>query len=165
MTKLYDVVVIGAGPAGSICSYLTAKAGLSTLLLEEHEQAGLFVNCTGIIGAEAFVRLDLPREPILSHLQRITFYSPSGRSFRYDSGEPLAYVVSRLQFDQTLASLATAQGAEIRYGVHARLIRVDPHWVELREKEEDEEPIRARMAVIATGFGSNLPLQVGLTGP
>jgi geranylgeranyl reductase family protein len=165
MSRIYDVVVIGAGPAGSICAYLTAKSGLSTLLLEEHEQAGLFVNCTGIIGAEAFRRLDLPREPILSELRSISFYSPSGRSFRYNPVEPLAFVVSRLQFDQALANLAASQGAEIRYGVHARLIRVDPHWVELKKNEEDEEPIRAQAAVIATGFGSNLPLQVGLIGP
>ena len=164
-SPLYDVIVIGAGPAGCLCAAMTAKAGLSTLLVEEHEQAGLFVNCTGIIGVEAFRRLDLPMEPILSHLQAITFYSPTGRSFRYDPGEPLAHVVSRLQFDQALANLAISQGAEIRYGVHARLIRVDTHCVELKEREEDEEPLRAKTAVIATGFGSNLPLQVGLTGP
>ncbi len=53
---LYDVVVIGAGPAGNICAYMTAQAGLSTLVLEEHKEAGLFVNCTGIIGVEAFRR-------------------------------------------------------------------------------------------------------------
>jgi len=162
--RLYDVVVIGAGPAGTVCAYLTAKAGLSTLILEEHEAAGLFVNCTGIIGAEAFRRLNLPTEPILGSLQTITFYAPSGRSFRYDPGQPLAHVVSRLQFDQALAHLAQSEGAVFRYGYHARLIRVDSHAVELRQREEDAEPVYAKSAVIATGFGSNLPLQAGLPG-
>ncbi|MBI3333553.1 MAG: NAD(P)/FAD-dependent oxidoreductase, partial [Candidatus Omnitrophica bacterium] len=81
MSSLYDVVVIGAGPAGNVCATLTGKAGLSTLVVEEHAQAGLFVNCTGIIGTEAFSRLNLPTEPIVSSLQAITFYAPSGRSF------------------------------------------------------------------------------------
>jgi geranylgeranyl reductase family protein len=165
MSQLYDVVVIGAGPAGNVCAYLTAKAGLSTLVLEEHEAPGLFVNCTGIIGVEAFRRLNLPTEQILSSLQAITFYAPSGRWFRYDPGQPLAHVVSRLQFDQALADLAKEEGAQYRYGVHIRLIRVDSFTVELREKEEGPQPICGRMAVIATGFGSNLPLQVGLQGP
>ncbi|MBI3318387.1 MAG: NAD(P)/FAD-dependent oxidoreductase [Candidatus Omnitrophica bacterium] len=165
MNPLYDVVVIGAGPAGNICGYLTAKAGLSTLILEEHERAGLFANCTGIIGVEAFRRLNLPPEPIVSSLQAITFYAPNGRSFRYDPGAPLAHVVSRLTFDQALVDLAQSEGAEFRFGVHARVITVEADGVELREKEEEAEPIRARLAVIAAGFGSNLPLQVGLQGP
>ena len=161
----YDVVIVGAGPAGNICAYFTAKAGLSTLVLEEHAAAGLFVNCTGIIGKEAFRRLNLPTEPIVSHLQAITFYAPSGRSFRYDPGEPLAHVVSRRQFDQALADLAQAEGAIYRYEVHARLIQIQADAVELRQREDDPEPIRARVCVLATGFGSNLPLQVGLLGP
>ncbi|MBI3615732.1 MAG: NAD(P)/FAD-dependent oxidoreductase [Candidatus Omnitrophica bacterium] len=162
--RLFDVVVIGAGPAGSVCATLTAKAGLSTLLLEEHEEAGLFVNCTGIIGAEAFSKLNLPTEPILGSLQRIRFFAPSGRCFRYNPGEPLAHVVSRHRFDKALADLAHGQGAFCRFGYHARLIRVDSDAVELRQREEDTHPIRAKAAVIATGFGSNLASQVGLPG-
>lgn len=165
MGTLYDVVVVGAGPAGNVCAYGTAKAGLSTMVLEEHEQVGLFVNCTGIIGVEAFRRLNLPTEPILGSLQKITFVAPGGHSFRYDPGQPLAHIVSRLQFDQALADLARGEGAQFRLGYHARLIRVDNDAVEIRQREEDADPIRAKVAVIAAGFGSNLPLQVGLTGP
>lgn len=165
MRRIYDVVVIGAGPAGSICGMLTAQAGLSTLILEEHEAAGRHVNCTGIIGVEAFGRLNLPREPVLSSLREITFFAPSGASFRYDPGRPLAHVVSRLRFDQALADLAAAEGAELRCRYHARLLRVEEGGVEIRRGEEDPEPVRARAAVIATGFGSNLPAQAGLAGP
>lgn len=50
----------------------------------------LYVNCTGIIGTEAFGRLSLPMGPIVSRLQAITFYAPSGYSFRYDPGRPRA---------------------------------------------------------------------------
>lgn len=161
---MYDVAVIGAGPAGSVCAYLTANAGLSTLILEEHEDAGLFVNCTGIIGIEAFQKLNLPTEAIVGSLQAITFYAPSGRSFRYNPSEPLAHVVSRRRFDKALANLAREHGATLRFGYHARLIRVDSDAVELRQGEDDMNPVRAKAAVIATGFGSNLPLQVGLPG-
>ena len=163
--RKYDVVVVGAGPAGNMCASLTAKAGLSTLVLEEHAASGLFVNCTGIIGAEAFPKMNLPTEQILSSLQAVTFYAPSGESFRYDPGHPLAHIVSRRNFDQALARLAQAHGASYRCEYHARLIRADSYSVEIRQQEEDPEPIQARVAVLATGFGSNLPMQVGLHGP
>ncbi len=162
---LYDVLVIGAGPAGNVCACLTAKAGLETLVLEEHEDSGLFVNCTGIIGVEAFRRLNLPAEHILSSLQAVTFYAPSGKSFRYLPEQPLAHIVSRRHFDKGLADLAFAQGAEYRYGYHARLLRIDSDAVEIRRSEEDPEPIRAKTVVIAAGFGSNLALQAALAGP
>lgn len=165
MENLLDVLVVGAGPAGTFCAQKLAQAGLSTLVLEEHDQPGLFVNCTGIIGAEAFRRLDLPIEPILSSLQPISFYAPSGHSFRYDPGSPLAHIVSRLQFDQVLAERAVSAGARFRFGYHARLLRVDSESVEVRQREDDPAPIRARAIVIATGFGSNLPMQAGLQGP
>ena len=164
-SDLYDVVVIGAGPAGSMAAYKSAQAGLSTLLLEEHEQAGLFINCTGIIGAEAFDQLQLPKETIVGNLQTIAFYAPSGHSFRYDPKRPLAYIVSRLKFDHALVQNAQKAGVEIRCNYHARLIRVDSAAVEIRQKEEDPSPIYAKAAIIATGFGSNLPAQVGLAGP
>jgi len=125
----------------------------------------MFVNCTGIIGMEAFKHLNLPATPILGSLQRITFFSPSGTSFQYDPGQPLAHVVSRRQFDQALVELAESQGACFRYGYHARLIRADSDGVEIRQREEDVAPVTAQMAVIATGFGSNLTAQVGLAGP
>ena len=162
---MIDVVVIGAGPSGNTCAALTAQAGLSTLVLEEHDDAGLHVNCTGIIGVEAFKRLNLPTEPILSSLQGIRFLSPAGKTFRYHPGEPLAHIVSRRHFDRTLREWAEARGAEFRFGYHARLIQVDADAVEIRRQEEDPEPIRARAVVIATGFGTNLPAQAGLEGP
>ena len=38
--KTYDVIVVGAGPGGSACAALLAKAGVKTLLLEKNDRAG-----------------------------------------------------------------------------------------------------------------------------
>lgn len=164
VNHLYDVVVIGAGPAGSVCAAHLAQAGLYVLVLEEHAAAGDFVNCTGIIGAEAFEQLTLPREPILASLGTLTFVSPSGRTFQYDPGAPLAHVVSRKSFDSALAERAAASGAQFRFGVRARTLEVAAEAVTVGLGPETP-PLRARAVVIATGFGTNLPQQVGLKGP
>ncbi len=159
-----DVVVIGAGPAGNVCAAHLAHAGLSVLVLEEHAAAGDFVNCTGIIGVEAFELCELPREPILASLSTLTFIGPSGRRCRYDPGEPLAHIVSRKRFDSALAALAEAAGARYRYGVRARTVAVDADGVSIGFGD-GLDPVRAQAAGIAPGFGTNLPQQVGLAGP
>ena len=61
MKKVYDVVVIGAGPAGSIAARTTAQAGLSMLLLEKRQEIGSPVRCGEAVGRETvekFIPLD-----------------------------------------------------------------------------------------------------------
>ena len=41
----YDVIVVGAGPAGSMCAWKAAEAGMSVLLLEKDREIGIPVRC------------------------------------------------------------------------------------------------------------------------
>ena len=50
MKSDYDVIVIGAGPAGSIAARTTAQAGLATLLLEKRQEIGSPVRCGEAVG-------------------------------------------------------------------------------------------------------------------
>ena len=61
-----DVIVIGAGPAGSITAARLATRGHDVMVLEEHGIIGTPVHCTGLLGLEAFDEFDLPRDLILS---------------------------------------------------------------------------------------------------
>ena len=56
----FDVAVIGAGPAGSMAARYAAKAGATTILLEEHAAAGWPVQCAGLLGARALAESELP---------------------------------------------------------------------------------------------------------
>jgi len=48
----YDVVVIGAGPAGSVAARRAAEGGLKTLLIEKRQEIGAPVRCAEAIGAD-----------------------------------------------------------------------------------------------------------------
>ena len=55
----YDVVVVGAGPAGAIAAKYAATNGAKTLLIEEHASIGSPVQCTGLISTKALRECEL----------------------------------------------------------------------------------------------------------
>jgi geranylgeranyl reductase family protein len=161
-----DVVIVGAGPAGSTMARCLAGEGLDVLLLEEHAEVGDGVICTGVIGREAFERFDLPNGATLGRIHRLRFHSPSGKEVDYQAGSPLAMIVCRKKFDSALARRAVEAGAELRTGSRVRNITVGTEGVRL-EMRRDGEPheLRARLCVLATGFGSGLVRRCGFAGP
>jgi len=161
-----DVVIVGAGPAGSYMARCLAEEGLDVLLLEEHAEAGEGVICSGIIGREAYERFDLPAEATVGALQRVRFHSPSGKVVDYDADGPLATIVSRKKFDAGLARRAVRAGAELRTGSRVRDVRAGPEGVRLEWRRDGESrELRARLCVLATGFGSGLVRRCGFGGP
>jgi len=161
-----DVVIVGAGPAGSTMARCLAEEGLDVLLLEEHAEVGDGVICTGVIGREAYERFDLPNEATVGRILRLRFHSPSGKTVDYQPDSPLAMIVCRKKFDSALARRAVEAGAELRTGSQVRNITVGTEGVrlELRPGGEPHE-LRARLCVLATGFGSGLVRRCGFAGP
>jgi digeranylgeranylglycerophospholipid reductase len=111
----FDVVVIGAGPAGSRTAALTARAGLSTLLLEKRKKPGSPVRCAEGIGPREDVErfLDLDDSLISSTIDGFAIVSPGGRRFEAKK-RGVGFIVDRQLFDQRLVDLAVEAGAEIR---------------------------------------------------
>ena len=113
----WDVIVVGAGPAGSTCAEYLARRGHRTLLLERDQKPGACANCTGIIGTEAFEVFGLPRDLIVNSISDLTFRGPYKREVRFEPGRTLAHIVRRFEFDAALAERAAEAGAELRTGV------------------------------------------------
>src|SRR5438128_12115156 len=112
-----DVLIVGGGPGGLFAAERLARAGVHTILCEEHGTVGDPVHCTGILAAESFDQFDLPRDALLNTLTAARFVSPSGIEIHHETSAPLAAVIDRPAFDRALARRAAAAGAEIRTGV------------------------------------------------
>jgi digeranylgeranylglycerophospholipid reductase len=161
-----DVVIVGAGPAGSYLAFCLAKEGLDVLLLEEHAEVGDGVICTGIIGREAYDRFALPEEATVGSLQHVRFYSPSGKVVDYDADAPLAAIVSRKKFDGALARRAVTAGAELWTGSRVSHVSVEARAARLELRRAGRpQSVSSRLCVLSTGYGSGLIRRCGFTGP
>jgi geranylgeranyl reductase family protein len=111
--KKYDVIVVGAGPAGSTAARCCAKSNLSTLLLEK-EKFPRYKPCAGGVTRAALNELDftLPRNIIERECSglRAGF---GGRHNAVQVNSTVAYMVKREKFDKKLADMATEAGAEL----------------------------------------------------
>lgn len=111
--RSFDVVVVGAGPAGSVAAYEIAVAGFSVLLVEKHPIIGLPVCCAEGVSHEGLTNVvPLKRSWVAAEITGVTLSSPGGITVRLahpDAG----YVLNREIFDRDLAARATEAGAEV----------------------------------------------------
>ena len=155
------MAVIGAGPAGSMAAKYAAKAGASTILLEEHAGAGWPVQCAGLLGRAAMAESELrPGSFILGGMLGATVYSPGGARLDFKAKARKAWVVDRRLFDKAMLARALRDGADLRLCSSVRKIR--------REKEGSVlclaggEEIYARIVISAEGVSALLARRAGI---
>ena len=112
--NIYDVVIVGAGPAGSFSAYNLAKKGLKTLIIERKKIPGLGYFCGEGISTSGLTDFISPEaEWISSRIEGAVFIAPSGRTFQVyhpDAG----WILNRQRFDKDLFLLAVNHGAAFR---------------------------------------------------
>jgi len=153
MKRTYDVLVIGAGPAGSTTAERLATAGFDVAVLEEHAVIGEPVDCTGVVGIEAFEVFDLPREIVVGAVDAITIHSPGGIPATYRGTDPLAYIVDRAELDRTLAARARDAGATFLLSTQAVDVARSDRCVEVtcQRPEGEMRKVSASVLVLAGG--------------
>jgi geranylgeranyl reductase family protein len=159
-----DVVVIGAGPAGSLAAERLAAAGRDVLLLEEHQQTGEPVHCTGLVGLEALEEFDLPSGLVLGAAEAARFWGAAGQSVLVNSERVQAAVIDRGGLDCLLAERAVDAGAELRTGSRAEAIEFGDDGVTVSGRGL-AQPVKARACVLACGANYRFHRQLGLGLP
>ena len=114
MKNNYDVIVVGAGPAGSMAARFAAEQGVSVMMLEKDRDVGYPVRCGEAIsktGVEEFITPD-PKW-ITAYIDKFSLNSPDGNEVIIEFGDA-GYVLERRIFDYELAKSAARAGAEIK---------------------------------------------------
>lgn len=109
---IYDIIIVGAGPAGCKVGELTAKNGLKVLILEEHSEIGLPVQCSGLVSHRIFKLSKVSRKVIVNKIKKAKFYSSN--NYIELKSKKNVYVINREKFDKELAKKAESEGVEIK---------------------------------------------------
>ena len=111
--KELDIVVVGAGPGGSIAAKVAAENGYSTCLIEKETLAenGRYKACGGAMAWELIEEIDYPEEKIARVIESLELHHVDGEDF---SKKGKGAVVWRDVFDKFLTDLATESGAILK---------------------------------------------------
>lgn len=166
-TEVWDVVVVGAGPAGASAAYAAAVAGRRVLLLEKATLPRYKTCGGGIIGPS---RDALPpgfELPLSDRVHAVTF-SLDGRFSRTRRSRRMLFgLVNRPEFDHALVESAIQAGARVRTGV--TVSRVEQHGPAVPDRRTvavvlsgEEQPVLARAVVGADGSAGRIGAHVGV---
>jgi digeranylgeranylglycerophospholipid reductase len=160
---LHDIIIVGAGPAGSRIAQRLSQLGYGVVVVEKNLSLGDDICCTGILSQECLSAFGLDNGLVLRQASSAKFLAPSGEYLRLCRQSPVAAIVDRARLNVHLAEIAEASGTRYHFGARASDISIQPDGVEVRVNGQAEERVlKAKAAIIATGFGSTLPAKLGL---
>ncbi len=169
--KVYDLAVIGAGPAGSLAAALAARAGLSVIMFEQKKHPRTKI-CGGFLSGRAISLL--PQDLELLSLQYEPVYQISVIKNRtpntYNSKSRLGLVLKRDKLDQLLAEYAVRTGVKLKENETVESVQtVKPDGNNkdlylLKSTKNKDVNIFANYLIVADGVNSNNAGKVGLPG-
>lgn len=157
--EIWDVIVVGAGPAGGVAAAAAAASGARTLLLEK-EAIPRYKTCGGgLVGLSreqlpADLRLDVVHHSVTS----ATFTLRSRYRRTYRRPRPFLELVMRDELDAALLARAQTAGAEVETGSAVRSVREGADFVTVSTPGRDYV---ARAVVGADGSTSRIARYVG----
>jgi digeranylgeranylglycerophospholipid reductase len=107
----YDVIVVGAGPGGSVTARFAAENGASVLMLERDREPGIPVRCAeGVSSGKLDSFIDIDKRWIANEISGARLYTPDGNHLEMRSSVN-GYILERRIFDTALCELASEKGA------------------------------------------------------
>jgi flavin-dependent dehydrogenase len=114
----FDVLVVGAGPAGSCAARAAALAGARVILVERRRQVGFPVQCAEFVPWQLGHQVPIPARCIAQTIGQMRTFLPDGTVV---DKQAAGYVLDRALWDRYLAVLACQAGAELRTGWAAKV--------------------------------------------
>ena len=171
-----DVLIIGAGPAGSMAAALLARRGFKVLVLERQKFPRFSIGesllaCSMELLAEAdMIEAVMARSFQFKNgavFDRAGEHSEFNFADKSSPGHPFTFQVPRADFDATLAAEAQRHGAELRFEVEITAVDFSGARPSVTSRAADgsEEVHQPRFVLDASGFGRILPKLLDLHRP
>lgn len=162
----YDIIIVGAGPAGCTTARLVAEAGYRVLMLEEHASVGEPVQCAGLVSLRTLEAAGVERDVVVATLRGARIHGPLGTVLSVGGRRVYAVAIDRAAFDRVLAAAALRAGAEIIFGARVTGLEYVPGGVRVRwQQGRTGASTTGRLVVGADGPNSLVARWLGLPPP
>lgn len=177
MSEKVDVLVIGAGPAGTVAASIVNKEGFKVKVVEKAKFPRF------VIGESLLPRCmeALEEAGFLEAVKAKNFQQKNGAKFvqngevcdyyfadQFTKGWEWTWQVPRAEFDQTLADTLESQGVPIEYETEVTAIKFNDDGssvTTVKDKEGNERQIEARFIIDGSGYGRVIPRLFGMDRP
>ena len=161
---MFDVAIVGGGPAGSSAAAFCAQAGLRVVLLERETfpREKVCGDCLNPSCWPVLQRLKVVEQVrALPHgrLERVEFIAIGGRTIVVDLPEGAEIAVKRSLFDQLLLTRARELGAEVREATTVQQISPTAEGWQIAT---EAETLAARFVIAADGRNSSVARLLGV---
>ena len=150
-----DVLIVGAGPAGSSAARSAAGAGTNVLVIEKRARIGEPIRCAEYIPRLLTQEVKVPSQAIVQEIDGMVTFMPDGEALRKSAP---GFILDRAKFDQALASQAELAGA--RFLTRNRAVCKVDNKVTIASDSGVRE-IRAKVVIGADGPDSVVGSWIG----
>jgi len=157
--RIYDVIVVGGGPAGATAANDLASKGLEVMLLD---RAGRIKPCGGAVPPQLLIDFEVPRNVLEAEVDSARMISPSNKASDMPIESGFVGMVDRGYFDEWLRKRAADSGAVRQLGTFKEVGASDGTSVPLtfvegrKGKGGDDVTVRARYVIGADGAHSKV---------
>jgi len=152
--KEFEVIIVGAGPAGGHCARLLAKAGHQVLLIEQHESFAINNFSSAASPLPILKQFDLPSKVVARYWHRLEIIS-SNVARQWQSNQNLGVVFDFQKLREFLAEDTVSHGGEVWLG-HRYIKHIQAAdrsiIVHLKPKHGEAMQVKTRLIVDATGY-------------
>ena len=106
-----DILIIGAGPAGSSASMEASKSDLKVLMIDKRTSIGEPLQCAEYIPKFLLNEIDVTKSCIVQEIDTTTIYFPDNTVSEFKTQ---GYILNRARFDKELAANAINNGVDFK---------------------------------------------------
>ena len=171
-----DVLIIGAGPAGSSAAALLQREGFKLLVVEKQQFPRFVIGESMLPSSMSWLK----EAGLLDAVEKQMFMRKNGAVFlrgdeicnfdfssQFTDGFQYTYQVPRAEFDKALADAVAARGVEILYRHGVTAVNFEPtHATATVEKPDGTKfEVKAKFIMDCSGYGRVLPRLLDLESP
>lgn len=155
LKSFYDLIVIGAGPAGSSAARAAAQRGIKVLLIDQKQRIGIPVQCAELVSQWISHHAPFDSKAVIQPVDEMIVHLPDKNVFKFKNP---GYMLDRFHFDKALSTSAVLCGSEL--SIATKALKISSEGI-LVQQGPQKEWVRSKVIIGADGVHSTVARWTG----